>query len=224
MIHKKIICKLWLIGLSLLGAVSIASSQAWNPGHKVGTISGIYNFSYNQTPAQLVEIFPAAIPNTGLTYQWEQSATPTAGFTIISGATGTSYTFSAPLSVTAYYRRKSTSGSNYIYSNVIKISVVSANWEDINYIREHDVLTTAITTWTAVDQLTIGPKLQTTTYLDGLGRGTERISKETATPATVGGTWGDMVLFSQMMCMEENRQDIYPIPPPHSRENIKQQR
>jgi len=190
---------LLLTGLVLLSMVNIATSQqAWNPGHKVGTVTGTYNFSYNQTPSQLVELLPAGIPNTGLTYQWEQCATPLGIFTAIGGATQTSYSIPGPLSQTTYYRRKTTNNlSQFIYSNVIKISVVSVNWEDINYIREHDVQTTGISSWTAVDQLAIGPKLQTTTYLDGLGRGTEKISRETATPATVGGLWGDMVQFSE---------------------------
>jgi RHS repeat-associated protein len=198
MIYKNFLRKGWLTVLSLLGIISMAQSQTWNPGHKAGTITGIYNFSYNLVPDQLVELFAAGIPNTGLTYQWEQSTMPVTGFVNIAGATQTSYTFLAPLTQTTYYRRKTTNNlSQFIYSNVIKISVVSVNWEDLNYIREHDVLTTNITTWTAVDQLPIGQKLQTTTYLDGLGRGTEKISRETATPATATGVWGDMVQFSQ---------------------------
>lgn len=198
MIYKNILQKIWLTGVSLLGIINLANSQAWNPGHKVGTITGSYNFSYSQTPDQLVELFPAGIPNTGLSYQWELSTMPVSGFFAIGGATQTSYTFSGPLSQTTYYRRKTTNNlSQFIYSNFIKISVVSINWEDINYIREHDVLTTNITAWTAVDQLAIGSKFQTTTYIDGLGRGTERISRETATPAQANGLWGDMVQFSQ---------------------------
>jgi len=171
--------------------------QTWNPNHKIGTIDGVDHFAYNQTPSQLVELFPAGIPNAGLSYQWEQSSLPLSGFTAISGATQSSYTIPSALSVTTYYRRKSNSGGNYIYSNVVKITVVSTNWEDINYIREHSVATTGITTWTAVDQLAIGPKFETTTYLDGLGRGTQKISKETATPDNPNSLWGDMVQFSQ---------------------------
>jgi Domain of unknown function (DUF6443) len=183
--------------LSLSLGISTAYSQSWNPSHKIGTIDGVYNFSYNQTPSQLVEIFPAAIPNTGLTYQWEQSTQPITGFTTISGATQSNYSIPSALSQTTYYRRKTTSSGNYIYSNTIKISVVSVNWEDLNYVREHNVQVTAITSWTAVDQLAIGPKLQTTTYVDGLGRSTQKVSKETATPPTGVSLWGDMVQFSK---------------------------
>ena len=59
------------------------------------------------------------------------------------------------------------------YSNTVKLELVSVKWENINYIREHDVLISGITTWQAVDNLAIGQKLQGTTYLDGLGRSLE---------------------------------------------------
>lgn len=189
-----------LITVSLLLINTILSAQTWNPNHSIGTINGVYNFSYNQTPSQLVEIYQAAFPNTGLTYQWESSAMPTSGFTAISGATSSSYSIPGPLSQTTWFRRKSTYTGNgtYIYSNIIKISIISVNWEDLNYIREHDVITTGITSWTAVDQLAIGQKLQTTTYLDGLGRTLEKVSRETATPpSNPNGLWGDIVQFSQ---------------------------
>ncbi|HEV7781424.1 MAG TPA: DUF6443 domain-containing protein [Chitinophagaceae bacterium] len=193
---KGLLAHLMLAGLLLLS--NLAISQSWNPAHKIGVTGGIDHYSYSQTPGQLVEVFAAGIPNSGLTYQWESSASPVSGFSSISGATGSSFSFSGPLSQTMYYRRKTTNGaSQFIYSNVIKISLVSVNWEDINYLREHDVQTTNITTWTAVDQLAIGDKTQMTTYLDGLGRGTERVSRETAAPASGTGLWGDMVQFSQ---------------------------
>src|SRR5437763_4044316 len=146
-----------LIGQSVFG-------QVWNPGHSVGTSDGKYNFAYNQMPSQLVEINPAAVPNTGLTYQWESSITPASGFTSISGATASSYSIPAPLSQSTYYRRKTTypSNGNYIYSNTIKISVVFVNWEDLNYVREHDMLTINVLDWQNADQLEIGSKLQTT--------------------------------------------------------------
>jgi len=182
--------------ISLLFCNQVIICQTWNPGHKVDVVTGKYHFSYSQIPDQLVEIFPAAIPNIGLTYQWEQSTQPTTGFSNISGATSSSYSFSSVLSQTTYYRRKTTSGANSIYSNIIKISVVSVNWEDLNYIREHDVLTTGVTTWTAVDQLAIGPKLQTTSYVDGLGRSLQQVTREVATPSS-GSLWGDEVQFAE---------------------------
>ena len=196
--YKKPFLLFWLISLSLLAISNSAFAQSWNPNHSVGTSTGNCNFSYNQTPSQLVEVNQASFPNTGLSFQWEQSTAPTAGFTAISGATLSSYTFPGPLEQTTYYRRKTIqSASNYVYSNIIKIRVVSVNWEDINYVREHDVLKTGITTWQAVDVLPIGQKLQTTNYLDGLGRSIEQVSRETATPAPGSTLWGDVVQFSQ---------------------------
>jgi RHS repeat-associated protein len=186
---------LLLTGLLVLSAFTGAMGQLWNPNHAIGTLTGQYQFSYNQTPDQLVELFPAGV-NMGFTYQWEQSSMPVSGFTAISGATGVHYSITGPLTQTTYYRRKTTNNvSLFIYSNTIKIQVVSVNWEDRNYVREHSVRTTGITSWTSVDQLPIGEKLQTTTYLDGLGRPIEKVGREMATPAISGGLWGDVVQF-----------------------------
>jgi hypothetical protein len=71
-------------------------------------------------PSQLVEIYPAAIPNTGLTYQWEQSTSPVTGFTSIVGGTSSSYSVPAALTQTTYFRRKTVDpnhGGAFIYSN-----------------------------------------------------------------------------------------------------------
>ncbi|MDX2048317.1 MAG: DUF6443 domain-containing protein [Chitinophagaceae bacterium] len=160
----------------------------------VAPINGNYHFSYTQTPEKLVPLYPLF---TGSSYQWEQSITPLNDFTTIAGATSADYTFTSPLTQTTWFRRKITlaTGANF-YSNSIKIELVSANWENQNYVRNHSVLVSAVTTWQAVDQLPIGQKLQTTTYLDGLGRAIQSVSKETATPnAAQPNLWGDMVQF-----------------------------
>ena len=188
---------LGLFGILFLGIQFSVCAQVWNPNYSIGTVSGKYSFSYAQVPDALVEINPPAIPNTGLAYQWESSLT--ADFSVITPiSTTSSYSFTAPLSQTTYYRRKTMYPSNwtFVYSNIIKVSVVSVNWEDRNYVREHDVLTGGLTDWKAVDQLAIGQKLQTTTYLDGLGRNVEQVSRETATPSLTNGLWGDIVQFS----------------------------
>jgi hypothetical protein len=199
--YKKSLRAIGLAVITILGINNHASSQSWNPGHSIGTVNGVYHYTYSQTPAQLVEVQPAGIPNTGLTYQWESSTSAGTGFTNISGATASNYTISGPLAQTTYYRRKTTRAFETIYSNVVKIQVVSVNWEDLNYIREHVVTTTSVTTWTAVDQLAIGPKEQNTTYIDGMGRSIEKVSRETATPPGGGGLWGDLVQFYQYDAM-----------------------
>ena len=191
--------KCWMLAMVLLVMTGLTNAQQWNPNHKIGTVTGVDHFAPGQTPDQLVEIFPAAIPNTGLTYQWYASIYPTIGFSLISGATAASYTLPAvQFTQTRYLKRVTTSPSlGQLESNVVKLTMVSANWEDINYIREHDVNVTGVTTWQAVDQLAIGSKLQVTSYMDGLGRSSQKINKGIATPATMGGAWGDIVQFSK---------------------------
>src|SRR5450631_4452251 len=82
-----------LIIIALLAMTHCAKAQQiWNPSHAIGISSGVYSYSYNQTPGTIVEISQAAIPNTSLTYQWYSSQSPVSGFTLISGATSSSYT------------------------------------------------------------------------------------------------------------------------------------
>lgn len=196
MLYQKFFKPVCLLILCTIVYNTGLKSQTWNPGHKVGTVTGDYHYNASQTPAQLVEIFPASVPNTGLSYEWQQSSTPTFDTYSIIG-TSTSYNFTSVLNQTLYFRRKSTkSGGDYIYSNTLKLSLVSSNWEDINYIREHDVKTSGVTSWTAIDQMPIGPKIQTTTYLDGIGREMETIGKEIATPSS-GSLWGDIIQFTE---------------------------
>src|SRR5581483_10777401 len=173
MLPGKLFSLFYITSLLLLAIVPNAQAQRWNPSHAIGTVSGNYNYPYNQTPDQLVEIYPAAIPAVSLAYQWQSSPTlKESDFTNVSGNGQQSSYSPGPLLQTTYYRRISTSTSSgaSVTSNTIKLAVVSANWEDRNYVREHDVLVTGKTTWQQVDQLAVGDKLQNTTYLDGLGR------------------------------------------------------
>jgi RHS repeat-associated protein len=182
--------------VSLLCIGKNAFTQDWKPDHAVGTLDGKYSFPYTQTPTQLVELFPAADPNTGLSYQWESSTSPLFLNPTTIGIQS-SYSFSGPLTQTTYFRRKTTaSNGSFIYSNTFKISLVSENWEDLNYVREHDITVSGVTTWQQADQLPIGQKFQTTTYLDGLGRSVQKVSRETATPSNSNNLWGDVVQFS----------------------------
>jgi hypothetical protein len=95
-----------------------------------------------------------------------------------------------------YYLRKATNAGGTFYSNTIKINVVSVNWENQSYVREHDVLVAGQTDWKLIDQLTIGNKLQSTTYMDGIGRPIQKVSRETALQSD-NATWGDAVQFSK---------------------------
>src|SRR6516164_322732 len=52
-------------------------AQNWSVNFSIGTATGNYNFSYNQTPSPLVEVFSAMSPvDVGCTYQWQQSTSP----------------------------------------------------------------------------------------------------------------------------------------------------
>lgn len=175
-----------------------AQLQIMNPGYSIGTSSGKLSFSYNQIPDPLVELNPPGISIFGFTYSWESSPDPLFSQINVVGTSST-YTFTAPLTQTTWFRRKATSNGLGLsaYSSTIKLNLVSANWEDLNYIREHDVNTIGVTDWKAVDQLSIGQKLQITTYVDGLGRTIEKVGREEAAPSQANGTWGDIVEFDQ---------------------------
>ena len=203
--HNKSLQLLWMVTLIITAGTSRSLAQfslsTWNPSFAINTSSGNLYFNVNQTPDQLVITYPAAIFMVGgVGYQWQQSSVPIAsGFSAISGASNTTYSIPGPLTQDTWFRLMAYSirqPANVVYSNVIKINVVSVNWENLNYVRKHDVRVTGQTTWTQVDQLTIGQKLQTTTYMDGLGRTLEKVQKQTATPASGSTTWGDKVVFS----------------------------
>lgn len=179
-------------------AESASGQQQWNPGFTIGTVSGEYTCQYGQSPGQLVEIHPAAIPNTGLTYHWFSSPYPTTNFTPVSSGDGGSGFVVPTLTQTTYYRRETSAATlGSVVSNTIKIAVVSSDWSDTNYLREDDILTSQnADSWHAIDHLPTGKKLETTTYLDGLGRRLQDVSKGVATPAS-GSAWGDIVQFYQ---------------------------
>lgn len=142
-------------------------AQAQFAPYDIKSTSGNYSFSYTQVPGNLI---PAHSAITALSYSWEKSTFPMFNDDVTVVATTASYNINAPLSQTTYYRRKSTlAGSVIVYSNVIKINIVSQHHENVNYVREHDILISGQTDWETIDQLPIGQKLQTTTYMDGLG-------------------------------------------------------
>ncbi len=104
---------------------------------------------------------------------------------------------------TAYFRRKVTDASlNELYSNVVRIEIVSVKRENRTYVREHSFLKANATSsyphlLAALDNVSIGDKLESTTYGDGLGRAVQSVSRETAPPVGgAGSQWGDQVQFS----------------------------
>ncbi len=194
-------CLLLIVCAGVTGQHAFAGKKAGGiltPG-TIAMAAGKNTFAPNQIPDNIVEILPALSSAAGqLVYQWETSSSPVTGFTPVTGATQTGFTFSSPLLQTTYFRRKVTDAlGNIDSSNIIQVTLVSVNHENINYVREHDILVTGVTDWKTADLLPIGQKLQTTTYSDGLGRPIQKLSRETATPPdpASGALWGDVVQF-----------------------------
>ena len=191
----------------------------------LGIQSGKYSYSYQQIPENIVEtetpnpawlLAPTYQCTRTYSYQWQVSSNPLDGFVDITGETNAIYTFSNPLDQTKYFRRKmlgpfddnedlegafdgtNPNNSLFVYSNVIKIDVVSTLWENINYVREHTLLKASVSNdWKVIDQLPIGDKLQTTNYTDGLSRSIQIVRREEATQQNSNNVWGDIVRFSK---------------------------
>jgi len=138
--------------------------------------------SQNTIPA--IEGSPAtfsAVPVNGgpqPTYQWQLNGAD------VSGATGSSFTKTistgddiqaVSVTMTTSYTCPTTptaaSGTFYFKLN-------SAYWENMNYIRVHDILVPGIKEWIPADLLPTGQKLVKTTYYDGLGRPIQNVRKE----------------------------------------------
>lgn len=172
-----------------------AFCQNWNPAHAIGTITGKYEVVYNQYADPMTELSPAAHPQTGLSYLWEFSASPLSGFGNAPGPnSGVSYTYPNPVLQNLWFRRKTTyTNGAFVFSNTIKISLVSSTWDDINYVREIEVKTTGVQSFQQIDALPNSQKEQSTTYFDGIGRVLQRINTATASPQSGGSQWGDQV-------------------------------
>lgn len=185
------------IVLLLMHIFCLFTVSAQTSYHDIKSSSGDYAYNSGQVPANLTGI-NAVI--SGATYQWQQSLTPLGTYTNISGATGGAYSFSTALSQSTYFRRKVTIDGVVSYSNTLKLELVSVNWENINYIREHTVVIEGQNNWQSIDQLTIGSKLEKTTYFDNFGRPLQQVAREMATPSTganPSNPWPDIIQFSQ---------------------------
>ncbi len=200
----------FLIYLMLQICVQHVVAQ-WNGSFAIAPLSNNYAFALNQLPGQIKVLYPATYNTSAVIhYQWYTSPTilPDANFLPISGATQDNYTPGAVTQTTFYKLKATDQYGSYTFSNTVKIQLVSVNYENQNYIREHDVLTPGATTWQAVDimpvtqnlqlnadGLPVTQKKQTTTYVDGLGRSVEQVAREAATPPAGNTLWGDVVSY-----------------------------
>jgi Domain of unknown function (DUF6443) len=188
--HKKIksviVLLILLLPIRLLAQVSL---------YDIHAIGEVYKVNYQSLPPNLESVINTTA--NAASFTWESSSMPLSGFEIAIGTTANAatYIFQTPLQITTYFRRKYVVGAVANYSNVIKLEVVSKYYENMNYMREHTVLIQGQTNWITIDQLSIGDKLQTTTYIDNLGRPIQKVAKEVATPALATDPWGDAVQF-----------------------------
>jgi Domain of unknown function (DUF6443) len=189
LMHKKIYSVIVL--LILLVPVKLLAQLT---PYDVRAVGEVYKANYQALPPNLTSVINDPV---GASFEWESSTMPLSGFSTVVGSTtyAATYIFQAPLLTTTYFRRKCTVGAMVKYSNVIKMEVVSVNHENMNYIREHRILVAGQSQWTTIDQLPIGDKLQTTTYIDNIGRPLQKVAKGVATPAVATDPWGDAVQF-----------------------------
>lgn len=128
---------------------------------------------------------------SSLTYRWEKS-TSNGIWTTIGG--NTAYYPNLPITGTTKIRRavSNRSGATF-YSNelIFTTTYVSPNHENLNYIRENTILKSGVENWEGADMLPIGEKVQSTTYLDGLGRPLQTVDKEVS--SALNGIWKDRV-------------------------------
>ncbi len=111
-------------------------------------------------------------------YEWQRSVD---GGPWQSIGTTVNYPAGAPvLKGGARIRRKVSCGKEILYSNTLTFSInyISANVENLNYIRINDMRVKGVNSWMQADQLPVGEKLQTTVYFDGLGRPIEKVDKQ----------------------------------------------
>ena len=165
-------------------------------GGEIRSTSYIFNVTVSPL---LISGYPAGGSNcTTYTYYWEASV---AGKPWVTIHTGEDFKASAyPFTDNTLIRRKVVNCSGeQTYSNTISISYQPADLEPAyNYIRTIDVWQKGVSSWTQADMLPVGKRLQSTAYLDGLGRTIQTVIKQgslknDATDADKPGNWIDQV-------------------------------
>jgi RHS repeat-associated protein len=126
---------------------------------------------------------------TNPSYQWQSDGVD------IPGATNSTYT--TPFSSGSQFR----SVGVVVISNAVcavgaaissnTVELVSPFWENRTYVRIHSIQKKGIIDWAGVQLLPVGDKLEATTYLDGIGRPIQDLSRETSLTPT--NSWNDLV-------------------------------
>ena len=145
-----------------------------------GSISPtLFTIANNTSPGLISGTLPTGGNCGSYSYQWQSSADGNT-WANISGATGQNYT-PGNLTVTTYFRRAVTCGTDVQYTNASSV-LVDAGTNDLNYIRERTVTKAGVTTPAAATALTNAFEVQQVTqYFDGLGRPIQTVGMK-ATP------------------------------------------
>lgn len=183
-------------------------------GHPVPPLHGGYIqatsaiFNATISPSLISEV-PATGSNCSqYTYYWEASIAGGLWMVIHTGEkfTSTPFLFTDHTQV----RRKVVSCTGEeAYSNKLSFYYQPADWEPaINYIKTIDIWRKGVSTWPQADMLPVGKRLQSNSYLDGLGRAVQTLIKQgsmrrDATDPENGASWIDQV--TPIEWDEENR-------------------
>lgn len=165
-------------------------------GGYIRTTSDIFNAVVS--PA-LISYTPAANGScAAYTYYWEASIAGSPWMVIHSGEDFPATPF--PFTDNTQIRRKVVNCiGEEAYSNVLSFYYQPADQErEISYIKTIDVWKKGVSTWPQADMLPIGKKLQSNSYLDGLGRPIQTLIKQgsiraAATDPDDPNSWIDQV-------------------------------
>ncbi len=130
-------------------------------------------------------------------YTWERSV-DNGPWEVIGN--GIEYPSGIPVLSNTRIRRKVTCASEEAYSNIVSFTLqyISANIENLNYIRTTTLVVPGVISLAQADNLPTGKKIQRTAYYDGFGRMIQQVStqtslKETATDPNEANNYQDLV-------------------------------
>lgn len=191
--------------------LSVTIGQPVSPlnGGNIRTTSYIFNAAVS--PA-LISYTPAANGSCATyTYYWEASVAGRPWMLIHSGEDfpATPFPFT---DITQIRRRVVNCAGEEAYSNVLSFYYQPADQErEISYVKTIDVWKKGVSSWPQADMLPIGKRLQSNSYLDGLGRPIQTLIKQgslraDATDPDDPASWIDQVTHIEWD--EENRTAI----------------
>lgn len=129
--------------------------------------------SITQTPAQ-----NGRCNLSDYSYSWERSV-DNGPWDVIG--TSVEYPATVPIIGNTKIRRSILCGGEILFTNTITFTLLSyytTNYENRNYIRVNEIMIPGIRSWEQADALSIGDKIQSTEYFDGIGRVIQTVVKQ----------------------------------------------